>query len=299
MEPQNVLDLTRVVGVNRAGRDLVVGDVHGCFRTLERALSDLGFDPDSDRLFGVGDLVDRGPRSEDALYWLEDRFHTVTLGNHERPYLEWFHGKILGSCERVHGWLWKVHRDEYRRWFGALAGMPLAMTIATLHGPVGVVHAQVPDPDWSRALELLSAGAEEIVDIALLGYATEREEAGARARPVKGLRALVHGHRTVREIEMTHNRWAIDTGAGVRGLNRLTLVRGVVRAATVESALRLALASADALRSCGGRPLGRVAAGGACPWQFLRASSCDSASSVMSALRTGLGAGGPVHLWWG
>ena len=55
------------VGINQAGRDLVVGDVHGCFRTLARALSQLEFDPSCDRLFGVGDLVDRGPHSEGRL----------------------------------------------------------------------------------------------------------------------------------------------------------------------------------------------------------------------------------------
>ena len=40
---------------NRLGRDFVVGDVHGCFRTLERALAALEFDASCDRLFGVGD----------------------------------------------------------------------------------------------------------------------------------------------------------------------------------------------------------------------------------------------------
>ena len=52
------------VGMNENGRDLVVGDVHGCFRTLDHALSEFGFDPSRDRLFGVGDLVNRGPHSE-------------------------------------------------------------------------------------------------------------------------------------------------------------------------------------------------------------------------------------------
>ena len=67
---------TRVVSTNQSGRDLVVGDVHGCFRTLERALSELDFIPSRDRLFGVGDLVNRGPHSENALLWIEERFHT-------------------------------------------------------------------------------------------------------------------------------------------------------------------------------------------------------------------------------
>ena len=36
----------------------------------------------------------------------------------------------------------------------------------------------------------------------------------ARAEPVEGLRALVHGHHPVREVETVGNRWNIDTGDG-------------------------------------------------------------------------------------
>ena len=52
--------------LNESGRDFVVGDVHGCFRTLEHALGALTFDPNLDRLFGVGDLVNRGPHSAEG-----------------------------------------------------------------------------------------------------------------------------------------------------------------------------------------------------------------------------------------
>ena len=54
------------VARNRMGRDFVVGDVHGCFRTLERCLRQVRFDRDRDRLFSVGDLVSRGPHSLEA-----------------------------------------------------------------------------------------------------------------------------------------------------------------------------------------------------------------------------------------
>ena len=48
-------------GANACGRDLVVGDVHGCFRTLEHTLSTLDFAPARDRLFGVGDRDSQTP----------------------------------------------------------------------------------------------------------------------------------------------------------------------------------------------------------------------------------------------
>ena len=52
---------------------------------LKRALSDLGFGAGRDRLFSVGDLIDRGPDSPRALEWLEDgRITGAVRGNHEQ-----------------------------------------------------------------------------------------------------------------------------------------------------------------------------------------------------------------------
>ncbi len=63
----------------------VIGDIHGCFRTLQLLLKSIGFDPSHDRIWLVGDLVNRGPRSLDVLRWakqLGDRMVCV-LGNHD------------------------------------------------------------------------------------------------------------------------------------------------------------------------------------------------------------------------
>ena len=53
--------LIRRFPLNRRGRDLAVGDIHGYFALLQQALNRVGFDPVCDRLFSVGDLTDRGP----------------------------------------------------------------------------------------------------------------------------------------------------------------------------------------------------------------------------------------------
>ena len=216
---------TRTVRANPRGRDLVVGDVHGCFRTLDRALTELRFDTDPDRLFGVGDLVDRGPHSAVALMWLENRFDAVVMGNHERPLLYWFDPHRRASSAHQPAWLRRIPRTQHRRWRAALARMPVAVTIETAYGAVGLVHADVPHPDWAVATAMLEAGAPDHVDIALLGPdAPEQEVRRHRSRPVAGLRALVHGHFVVDEVERVGNRWNIDTGATFARRDRLTLL---------------------------------------------------------------------------
>ena len=215
----------RCVARNGAGRDLVVGDVHGCFRTLERALAELRFDAARDRLFGVGDLVDRGPHSAEALVWLERRFEAVVMGDRERPLLDWLDPYRRSSPVHRPQWLARVPRSQRRRWRQAVARMPLAVTIETHHGPVGVVHADVPHLDWAVATAMLEAGALHHVDVALLGIdADELEVLRHRSQRVEGLRALVHGHFVVDAVQRLANRWNVDTGASFPGRDRLTLL---------------------------------------------------------------------------
>ena len=55
------------------GRTLVIGDIHGHYVKLMRALEYAGFDESGDRILGLGDYIDRGPDSARVLSYLAER----------------------------------------------------------------------------------------------------------------------------------------------------------------------------------------------------------------------------------
>ena len=57
-----------------------MGDIHGCFDTAQAALAELRHDAQRDRLFSLGDRIDYGARSADALEWMQSRFTGIVRG---------------------------------------------------------------------------------------------------------------------------------------------------------------------------------------------------------------------------
>ena len=62
-----------------------IGDIQGCFHSFQALLKKIHFNPAQDKLWFVGDLVNRGPGSLPMLRWMfdhQDALVTV-LGNHD------------------------------------------------------------------------------------------------------------------------------------------------------------------------------------------------------------------------
>jgi len=126
-----------------------IGDVQGCDEELKALLQRLKFSPDRDRLWFVGDLVNRGPDSLAVLRRvrvLGDNA-VVVLGNHDLHLLAVAHGAHRGrKSDTLDEVLTARDRDALLEW---LITRPLAVAEASDL----MVHAGVV-PQWTVALTL-------------------------------------------------------------------------------------------------------------------------------------------------
>jgi bis(5'-nucleosyl)-tetraphosphatase (symmetrical) len=148
-----------------------IGDIQGCFDSLTKLLARIGFDPAADRLWLVGDLVNRGPRSLEVLRWahdLGDRAVAV-LGNHDLHLLMRAAGVIkkkkldtldrildASDCDRLLDWLRHrplLHREGDR--VMVHAGLHPAWSMETAAALAAEVEALLRAPDWRARIRAL------------------------------------------------------------------------------------------------------------------------------------------------
>ena len=200
---------------NRLGRDFVVGDIHGMFPHLEALLAEARFDEERDRLFSVGDLIDRGPESSRALEWMGQPWFHACRGNHEQMAIDSLDPEQLDLWMSWNGAQWWLeidpsHQDRFRR---AFARMPLALEVETRTGLVGIVHADVPPfVTWDAFVERLRRGSRS--DRWYAVWSRNRVSDFRGGIPVTGSVDRVYcGHTPVRGTVRSDNVHYIDTGA--------------------------------------------------------------------------------------
>ncbi|MFM1956014.1 MAG: Bis(5-nucleosyl)-tetraphosphatase, symmetrical [Pseudomonadota bacterium] len=131
-----------------------IGDLQGCFFSFQDLLKKIQFNPVHDRLWFVGDLINRGPGSLDVMRWmLEHQSYVVTvLGNHDLHTLVVAEGFVSAHrSDTIQSLLDAPDAPELLRW---LRHQPL---VHFEHGYL-MVHAGLL-PEWTVD-QAMALGAE-------------------------------------------------------------------------------------------------------------------------------------------
>lgn len=212
-------------GINQRGRDFIVGDIHGSYELLKNALKKSGFSVGRDRLFSVGDLIDRGPESDRVLIfldWLTNGNGAAVRGNHEQMLVDIYaKGDPDPAVEEFmyshNGMSWLSHQDPSWRRQAAMtfSNLPWAIEIETTKGMVGLVHADVPIgmswQDFTMALESHDKSVrDEVRETAL--WSRDRMAQDDKTG-VSGIGRVFVGHTPINCPKRLGNIFYIDTGA--------------------------------------------------------------------------------------
>lgn len=169
----------------------VIGDLQGCYDSFRYLLEKINFDQDTDRLWLVGDLVNRGPRSRKTLRYVKELDHAgavvTVLGNHDLHLLALANGtrfsgshfdslyKILakkGSDELL-DWLRVQRLAYYDKKLNTLmihAGVPREWTVKKVLKRAAEVEGALRGDDYAEFLENMYGDNPAIWSGDLRGY---------------------------------------------------------------------------------------------------------------------------------
>ncbi|QAY77261.1 polynucleotide kinase-phosphatase [Sphingosinicella sp. BN140058] len=217
----------------------IIGDVHGCADELETLLDRLGYrvswngkavtvtPPDGRRAIFVGDLVDRGPRSPDALriakHMVDSGTAMAVVGNHDDKLKRHLDGRNVkpshGLAETIEQFAQEPPEfaAEMRTWLDGLISHYVLDG-----GRLVVAHAGLKEEMQGRA-----SGA--VRSFCMYGETTGEIDAFGLpvrwdwAADYKGKAKVVYGHTPVVEANWVNGTLCIDTGCVFGG--KLTALR--------------------------------------------------------------------------
>jgi protein phosphatase len=213
----------------------IIGDVHGCADELGTLLEKLGYrmtpdglrHPDARKLIFVGDLVDRGPNTPEALRVVMDAVDQgtalVVQGNHDQKLYRWMEGRKVTVSHGLQDSIDQLSAqpEEFRLRVKSFLD-ELRSHYWLDGGRLAVAHAGLKE-------EMIGRGSGVVRDFALFGETTgETDEFGLPVRAdwaanYRGKTAVVYGHTPVVEPEWINNTICIDTGCVFGG--KLTALR--------------------------------------------------------------------------
>lgn len=137
-----------------------IGDIQGCYDELQRLLEAIDFEPTRDRLWFVGDLVNRGPKSLETLRFVKSlgKCAVSVLGNHDLHLLAVAAGvDKLKRNDTFDAILHAADREELLHWLRCCPLLHVDADIGFM-----LLHAGLP-PQWDASHALRCAHEVEAI----------------------------------------------------------------------------------------------------------------------------------------
>lgn len=201
---------------NNKGKDYIVSDIHGSFNELLKLLDKVSFDKKKDRLFSVGDTVDRGPQSTDVLKFIKEKWFINVKGNHEAMWIaqkKYTPEQNKSFLEKSsYSWYKDFEEDEKNDFYTAIKFLPLAISVETESGNVIIVHADLPTATWKDYEKQMKSVNQKLIQKTM----RSGERITNFNQIVPDVRAIICGHMTVESPKKYGNFYLIDTGGGYK-----------------------------------------------------------------------------------
>ena len=223
-------------------RHFVFGDIHGRYTTFRRLLDAIDYDSNTDVIYSVGDLIDRGPDSAPVVEFFQNEHCHAILGNHEHM--------VMCPDDWEDIWMYPGNGgpatlrslEEYGvdlQWLRKrCASLPVCLDVGDESHPHAfrLLHAESPFYlSENRLMKYLSHLAwDELSDSDLLWGRADISlviKSIMNASPIDAIpvakgrssRRVFCGHTPIEEMVSAHDVYWIDTFAG----NRMTCMNAV------------------------------------------------------------------------
>lgn len=208
---------------NNLGQDYVVGDIHGDFARLQVLLKKIEFNFDEDRLFSVGDLIDRGPESQKCLDLINEAWFNAVRGNHEDMLIKAFQDPERWSEQWMRNggtWSQALDQETLGAYAERLSKLPLAISVGEGETRFNVFHAEFFGNDESLDKSDYSDPVREQI---LWGRSLVRD--ASKKDLHSGLSKSFCGHTPLQKPAKIGSHIYLDTGCGYPNkLGKLTIV---------------------------------------------------------------------------
>lgn len=208
--------------VNLDGEDYVVGDIHSCYDVLMNKLKEINFNFEKDRLFSVGDLVDRGNQYKEVVSLIDEKWFFSVRGNHDQFIIDRFNDDRVLNFRYSHltpaethnkygtgSWFEDYSIEEQSWFYNKLRSLPFIIEVEMGYGKtVGICHAGVPTnfTSWEdMKSDMNNSNTRELV---LRGRKPPKVKL---ERVIKDIYATIHGHTAHKEVKQIGNQFWIDT----------------------------------------------------------------------------------------